>query len=58
MKVYTIRVKGPDGKIFPVQVAAVDIQDLIRKMRPMYDWKQYDVDGGSKAKRFTTLKKS
>lgn len=47
MKVYTIQVKGPDGKIFPVQVAAVDIQDLIRKMRPMYCWKQYDVDGGS-----------
>ena len=47
MKVYTIRVKGPDGKIFPVQVAAKDIQDLIRKMRPMYDWKKYYPVGGS-----------
>lgn len=47
MKVYTIRVKGPDGKIFPVQVAANDIQDLIRKMRPMYDWKRYDPVEGS-----------
>lgn len=47
MKVYTIRVKGPNGKIFPVQVSATDIQNLVRKMRPMYDWSRYDVDGGS-----------
>lgn len=47
MKVYTIRVKGPDGKIFPVHVAAKDIQELIRKMRPMYDWKNYEPVGGS-----------
>lgn len=47
MKVYTIRVKGPDGKIFAVQVVASDIQDLIRKMRPLYDWKKYDPVGGS-----------
>lgn len=47
MKVYTIQVKGPDGKIFPVQVAANDIKEVIRKMRPMYDWRRYDPVGGS-----------
>lgn len=47
MKIYTIVVKGPDGKTFPVQVSANDIDDLIRKMRPLYDWKRYDVESGS-----------